>query len=837
MVQMTTAARKPIGRPKQKRPTSKLQNTTIRDFGGGLNVVDSEQSLTSKFSPVFDNMITYTDRRVGPRQGFEMWLKLKQDMTHGGVTSGAANITISTIGENRIVTVNWTGHPIAAGGTSHITISNWDQTYSGIAPEIMNRTHGVRRVLNANQFEIVIPNSPTITGTSPVEAINWTHDTFMLGGEPVECKYFANYIIVWSNTGEIIRIDRDKNMQRIFSHAIAFAQNATRIGWTYTDIVANDIFGQELVCSNGHDKPLSIDFTRVDWVIPLTDPGNSSSNIEIPAFDACKSAFRYFTVHDTDLRDLPDYNTSIRIAAKDTCVVFSTAPSPMDAVDINMSKIVASPEQAVRGFATIKDALLVITPTATTLMKLGVMSDTSGSAVSLHDPVPVDTLNGFGSNAPRSIVEIGSDVFMVDFNGVPSAKLSTVSNAVVPERVSNYIESMISSHIARLKKETMRLKVFSFYDSKNKTVHFYLPNFDVADMRRLTSDPLYFDSDMGLHEDTKRTLIARMDNHKLEEGDLLDVSGATAIGAVDAININGRRQVVSVLNENYVLMSIGEDLPTTAAASNIAGGGNNVQIRPVYNGSIGYIYHYVPQLKIFAWSRFKTARPDAINPLMFNCGCGTIEGRSFLFTPDGHMMLYGTIDHKVHGDWVGMYDFVEWISGQAYVVGQRVFDDVDGLVYKCIENVTTTAADFATARALVPDAWEEYKGEAIVSRWELPWADFGARQSTKALRFVHIDASGDAQFKLRVYSDNIYKDTATGKKMPARELQFVPNEAGAYGSGQQVYGAGRRTREQKMWQVPVRFKLLKASVEAETTGPLSINAISFMYQRGSMVRG
>jgi hypothetical protein len=832
MVQMVAHAQKPLGRPKQKRPTAKLQNTTIRDFGGGLNVVDSEQNLTSKFSPVFDNMITYTDRRVGPRHGFEMWLKLKQ----GTATSGAANITITTIAENKILTVNWTGHP-ATSANSHITISNWDITYNGVTPEMMNRVHGVRRILNANQFEIVVSNSPSAAGTSPVEAINWTHDTYMLGGEPVECKYFANYIIVWSSTGEIIRIDRDKGVQRIFSHAIAFAQNNTRIGWTYTDIVASDIFGQELVCSNGRDKPLSIDFTRVDWVIPLTDPGNASSNIEIPAFDACKSAFRYFTVHDTDLRDLPDYNTSIRIAAKDTCVVFSTALTPMDAVDINMSKIVASPEQAVRAFATIKDALLVITPTATTLMKLGTVVEAGGTIGQLHDPQPLDTLNGFGSNAPRSIVEIGSDVFMVDFNGVPSAKLSTVSNAVVPERVSNYIETMMSSHIARLKKETMRLKVFGFYDSKNKTVHFYMPNFDTTDMRRLTTDPLYFDSDMGMHDTTKRTVIARMDNHKLEEGDLIDVSGATTIGDVDAVNINGRRQVVSVLNDNYILMSIGEDLPTTPPATNLPGGGNNVQIRPVYNGTIGYIYHYVPQLKLFAWSRFKTARPDAVNQLIFNCGCGTIEGRSFVFTPDGYMMLYGTIDHQVHADWYGMYDFASWTSGQTYQAGARIYDSSDGLVYKCLETTTTTAGSFAAARSLTPDAWEEYKGEPIVSRWELPWADFGARQATKALRFVHIDASGDAQFNLRLYSDNIHKDAATGMSMPARELLFVPNEAGAYGSGAQVYGAGRRTREQKLWQVPVRFKILKASVEAETTGPLSVNAISFLYQRGSMVRG
>src|SRR4249919_1972166 len=102
MVQMLSRAPKVANRPKP-RPTPKLQNTSIRDFGGGLNVVDSEQNLTSKFSPVFDNMVTYTDRRVGPRPGYEMWLKLKQ-----GAESAFAPFpaSISTAAQSRVVIVN-----------------------------------------------------------------------------------------------------------------------------------------------------------------------------------------------------------------------------------------------------------------------------------------------------------------------------------------------------------------------------------------------------------------------------------------------------------------------------------------------------------------------------------------------------------------------------------------------------------------------------------------------------------------------------------------------------------------------------------------------------------
>ena len=833
MVQMLSRTLKPLGRPKAPRPTSKLQNTTIRDFGGGLNVVDSEQNLTSKFSPVFDNMMTYTDRRVGPRYGYEMWLKLKQ----GVEQSGTATIQLSTnVGSNteRIVVVYWPAHPFTGSGFEHVTISGWDITFNGIVPEMINRIHGIRRVVDANNFEIVVSNRATAAGASGPDVINYVRDTHLLGGQPIECRYFANYVILWTSSGEILRIDRDKNAQRIWSHAITAARPLAPIAWTYTDMIAQDIFGSALICSNGRDKPLRIDFQQTDWVAPLLDGVNG--DINIPAFDACKAAFRYFTVHDTELLPVEERLTSIRITAKDTAVVFTGAINPGDAVDINMSKIIASPEQTVRGFATIKDTILVITPTATTMMKYGIETPVGDSGVA-HDPQPVDTLNGFGSNAPRTIVEIGSDVFMVDFTGVPSAKLSTVSNAVQAERVSNYIETMMSKHIGRLKKETMRLKAFGFYDAKNRAVHYYLPKYDESDVRRLTTDPFYFDSDMGKVEFTKGTLIVRLDDHQLEAGDLVDIAGATAISVIEADKINGRREVVSVLDSDYLLIAIGEDLPTLPPAVNVAGGGSAVTFKPVVNGTIGYIYHYVPQLKLYAWSRYKTARPDARDMLRFNCGCGTVEGRAFVFTPDGYMMRYGSPDSPIHADWFGMYDKASWTSATPYTAGVRIYDNVDGLVYVCVQDITTTAATFAEARALAPNAWEEYHGEPIEFAWELPWSDFGARQNTKALRFVHIDANGQAKFNLELFDDNIYKDAASGKLTPARSLQFVPNDVGAYGAGAQVYGAGRRTREQKLWQMPVRFKIIKTRVTGASVQPLSISGMSFLYQRGSQVRG
>lgn len=829
MVQMLTKL-KPLGRPKQPRPTPKLNNTTVRDFGGGLNVVDSEQNLTSKFAPVFDNMVTYTDRRVGPRYGYEMWLKLRQGVETSGIAVGAG---IATTSETRIVSILWEAHPFVGPPTvEHVTFTGIGGDFNGITAEMLNRTHGIRRIIDANTFEIVVSNSATATGISTPFDLHYVADTHMLGGQPVECRYFNNTVVLWTSAGEIISIDRLKNVNMLWNSAIANALPGAPIGWSYTTFVAQDIFGKELICSNGYDKPLSIDFTRdTGSVLYLVDAGNSFSNSKVPAFDACKSAFRYFSIHDTEPATVPTWVTSIRIAAKDTSMVYTDSPNPNDAVDIDMSKITASPEQTVRGFATIRDTLLVIQPSATTILRLGVYN-TDGH----HDPTPVDSMNGFGSNAPRSVVEIGTDVFMLDFNGVPSARLSTLTNAVLPERVSNYIETMMSKHIGRMRKDTMRLNAFGFYDAKNKTVHFYIPKFDSQDIRPLTSDPFYFESDMAADDLMKNTLIMRLDSHMLEQGDQVDIAGAEGFSTLNPNDINGRRTIVGVLNENYLLVSIGVDLPRSTDF-NTSGGGVATTVQPISDGTTGYMFHYVPQLKLHAWSRFKTSDPQARNVLQFNCGCGTLEGRVFIFTPDGYMMRYGSPEAPVYADWYGMYDHVTWVSGTTYVAGDRVYDAVDGLVYKCLSDVTTIMDTFAKARAAEPDNWEEYKGEPVNFAWELPWADFGNRQHTKALRFTHVDASGQAEFTLQLFDDNIYKNAANGQLMPARSITFVPTDVGAYGAGQQVYGTGRRTREQRLWAAPVKFKLLKARISGASTQSLSISGVSFLYQHGSPNRG
>lgn len=272
------------------------------------------------------------------------------------------------------------------------------------------------------------------------------------------------------------------------------------------------------------------------------------------------------------------------------------------------------------------------------------------------------------------------------------------------------------------------------------------------------------------------------------------------------------------------MLDIGGTVPTIDAQS---GGGAAVEVQPVDDETIGYIYHYVPKLKINAWSRFRGIK--------LNAGCTSVEGRTFFFT-DNKVMRYGTLDEPVYGDFYNDFE-ANWATNTAYAIGYRARDSVTGAVYLCAQAHTSASSGaFSADREAHPDYWTEYEGEPIKLTWELPWADFNRRQETKSMRHISVDSAGTAAFTISTFVDNIYRDKSNGQLQPVRMIQFVGGDSGGYGSGDQPYGGGRRTREQFLWEHPIRAKLFKFRVEAYTNKPLRISAISFTYRRGSLTK-
>jgi hypothetical protein len=131
--------------------------------------------------------------------------------------------------------------------------------------------------------------------------------------------------------------------------------------------------------------------------------------------------------------------------------------------------------------------------------------------------------------------------------------------------------------------------------------------------------------------------------------------------------------------------------------------------------------------------------------------------------------------------------------------------------------------------------WEEYEGIPIKFVWEFPWGDFDKRVKTKRVGAIYPDTTGRGQFDFKIFVDDLYKDTS-GNLTPVRTLSFTGGGTGGYGAGDQPYGAGRRSKEQYIWPVPIDCKLMKIRIEGETTDPLRIIAISILYKEGSMKR-
>jgi hypothetical protein len=807
---------------RRRRAVPELRTTTLRDFSGGLNVIDNELSLNKKYSPVNNNMVRYADGSIAPRFGY----KVRRDQKRGvRRQANLQSVSITTTAGSPIVRLqfpaNASTYPFVNGG--HIQITQG----AGLPTQLLDLIgeHGVALVGNPNAQSIsVCKRSPaTTTATASYNLTFFAHDTWDIGGKIIHITYFNGRLITVSDIGEVVATDGSFTSTKLWNFNITRALGGTPLPWRACTRVDSEIFGKELIIFNGVDKPIRIDFTAVNICDYHVDPGNSNSNAAIPAYSFAKSAFRYYAVYDRFDTSGP---TALKFASKNTSVVFTGAPAPGDAVDIDIAKILSTNETEITGLAVIRDNLLVTTASASTLLAIGITK--VNGANTIHEPEPADILTSFGTNSPKSFIELGNDVFMVDHTGVPSLRLSTQSNAIVPERVSQFIDPMMTKHLGRLSLRAKRDEIFSVYDVKNKYAHFCLPKYVADGVRQSLSreDRIFLEAGLNV----TKAFVRHVD-HSVEIGDKVRVINALTLPVAVQSIINQDCIVESVIDSNTYVLQLNQPITLIdPVVSDVNPDGSTPWIFYVDDTTISYVLHYVPALRLNAWYRFKNVK--------LTCGCSTAEGRTF-FSDGKNILQFGSEDEPSYADLENYCDFV-YSAGVGYPTGRIIFDAVVNRYYRYIPPVGTiyvSSGNFEADRNNNPTHWEEFNGNPIEAEMELPWADFGSRQEVKALRMIHIDAKGDAPFNVSVFADNIYKSKDNGAYQPIRSLQFVGEDAYGYGAFSNLYGTGRRTREQHLWTMAAKFKLMKLRVTSNTSRPYRIQAISFMYHVGSLVRG
>ena len=189
----------------------------------GLNVADEEYNLASRFLTVADNITIGIDNAISPRAGSAYFVDF-YDGTVSASVDITANVQTFTAG---YIHLTITGHPFNSG--DHITISGMS-TIDGIPITDLNSVHGVIKV-DANTIRIQTRTTGT-AGVTASKSYSYVRDTHTLGGNIIECAFFQNYVIVFSNIGEIARVHYTTGVKsKIWNIALAAATSGAPRGW------------------------------------------------------------------------------------------------------------------------------------------------------------------------------------------------------------------------------------------------------------------------------------------------------------------------------------------------------------------------------------------------------------------------------------------------------------------------------------------------------------------------------------------------------------------------------------------------------------------------------
>lgn len=236
-----------------------------------------------------------------------------------------------------------------------------------------------------------------------------------------------------------------------------------------------------------------------------------------------------------------------------------------------------------------------------------------------------------------------------------------------------------------------------------------------------------------------------------------------------------------------------------------------------------FVLSFDEELKKRAWS--KTTGWN------FDAGCKTAKDRVF-FAKDTRIYQYGNTvfsGEDYTADFINEYDS-SWLTTTAYVVGNRVLHS-DGIVYICL--IAHTAGVFVDD--LEGGHWEVYTGDEIDVDWEFPWTNMKSRMKKKRMSYIMFDSTGRARFTCEIYTDRVRYDE-DGADNPLLSLDMVAGDSPGYGGGDQPYGGGRRTSDERMWGVPCEFKTMKLRIKSSTKEHLRMSAISLALSQGNFGR-
>lgn len=791
---------------------SKLQDTTVSDFGGGWNVADSPLNLSSRFQPVSDNIIRGVNGSFGPRWGYEMFVDCR-DGTETTVVPGGA-ITVNVTNNLPHVRFTVTAHGYSNG--DHITIPDTITLASGslgtIPIEALYGTFGIQ-VVDADNFRIATAYNATSTTSGTVSVASYVIDDHTLAGDIIHAQYFKQSMLLFDNVGEIgLMSEATKTVVRIWNIIEADALSTNLAPTRQCSAVSTTTFKSTVISCNGYDndKPLQIDENfNVEFLVDKA----TLSNTNVPRADIVIGMQGYVIFLRTEYGD-----PFAEFSARNTDGTFTREPAPDDAVEVDLSMVTDTIEPIILGAAPFREKLYVAFYDKGMIGTIGIYTNPAAPATPEHEPDFNDTIAEHGTISHRTVVPLGNDVFLADYAGVPSITISTQTGEYTPVRLSELIAPAIQKHLGNLSEETLRSKSFAFFNKSDRMYMLFVPKCDEV-LQSLDDDALIFSQQLS----TLNRAIVLAPRHKLFEGSYVTVAGAITIDTLDASEINGVRQVVHVIDDNTFVIQLDENA-TMPPTGTVQGGGTALTITPVNDETICYAFEYNKELKIRRWTRLRD--------MNFDCAGVTQRGRVYL-CKGGRVYRYGNSEEPLYADDINGWEKI-WDTSTAYVVGDLVYDTELGRTYECVADHTSAASGtFEDYRNANLNEWIEFVGRPISWVLETPWSELSKRGQTKTIKYVGHDTEGTDDFTFSLYTNQIYKSKDTYERIPNRSMQFTSGGYAGFGvQNPDNFSSGRRTREEKLWPMPVKGKLFKMRYEGATVRPVRITGTTLYYLIG-----
>jgi hypothetical protein len=280
----------------------------------------------------------------------------------------------------------------------------------------------------------------------------------------VAMEYYFAYIIAVMSDGTIYAVSANGTYTLIWSSAIAATKAGAPAGWTGSQTATFTQFLGDLIITNGVDKPLVIDNTlNVQY---LQDLG-TGTNINTPIT-------KYVITHNNYvvMAGDPNFPGRLYISNVGTSGTWVNDPLPNDAVTFDVDKYAPDAFGEITGLASFRDRLLVFFTEYIVSVKLGSYST---AATPVHTPAVDDVVESFGAVSHRGIVNLGDRILFLDYIGVAELKQRTLSQQLVPTRMSALIDPAMHAALGTLSRATLQARAFATFNRRENRIMWFIP--------------------------------------------------------------------------------------------------------------------------------------------------------------------------------------------------------------------------------------------------------------------------------------------------------------------------------------------------------------------------